>query len=142
MKIKNAVVGEEVQAKKIIACEYGWWYIDRGDYLKVLGFNSGGGVSELLVKVGVREVWLPAKDFRKPKNRGSALSKNILKQGDKYFLCSVSDESDRDALDDVFIVVISNWESGWFIDTEGRDWKFAVPLNSQGKPLYASDVGL
>lgn len=135
MKIKNAVIGEKVEAKKSIACEHGCWYIDRGDYLEVLGYDSSGGVTKLIVKVGDRWVWLPVKDFRKPKNRGSALCKNMLKHGDKYFLCSVSDESDRDAIDDVFIVVISNWESGWFTDTEGRDWKFAVPLNSQGKPL-------
>lgn len=78
---------------------------------------------------------------------GSELCKAMLARGDKFILCGVSDSDDSDAAnredDDFLAEAVTDFDDtdGLFGTTSMR-WNHAVPINNQGEPLTASEVGL
>lgn len=78
---------------------------------------------------------------------GSELCKAMLARGDKFILCGVSDSDDSDAEnhedDDFLAEAVTDFDDkdGLFGTTSMR-WNHAVPINNQGEPLTATDVGL
>lgn len=78
---------------------------------------------------------------------GSELCKAMLARGDKFILCGVSDGDDSDAAnheDDDFLAeaVIDFDDTDGLFGTTSMRWNHAVPINNQGEPLTASEVGL
>lgn len=78
---------------------------------------------------------------------GSDLARAMLARGDKFILCGVSDSDDSDAAnhedDDFLAEAVTDFDDtdGLFSTTSMR-WNHAVPINNQGEPLTASEVGL
>jgi len=68
---------------------------------------------------------------------GSELCKAMLARGDTRIMCIVSDEGTRQDLTHV----IRAYSDGKF-HTKANRWSYAVPINNQGEPLTASEVGL
>ena len=78
---------------------------------------------------------------------GSELCKAMLARGDKFILCGVSDSDDSDAAnheDDDFLAeaVTDFYDTDGLFGTTSVRWNHAVPINNQGEPLTASEVGL
>tara|TARA_R110002051_G_scaffold325582_2_gene429104 strand:+ start:31499 stop:32104 length:606 start_codon:yes stop_codon:yes gene_type:complete len=73
---------------------------------------------------------------------GSDLCRAMLERGDKFVMCYLSGSSDMSAKDVKGIVYgyASNHEA--FKVLNGCMWSYAVPINNQGEPLTASEVGL
>ena len=66
---------------------------------------------------------------------GSDLTRAMLKRGDKAIMCGVgSDKS--------FFVLITGIEFGEFLTSTGTYYLDPVPVNNQGEPLTAKEVGL
>lgn len=68
---------------------------------------------------------------------GSDLCRAMLERGDKYVMCLVFDDTRN--LDVTY--VIRGYHDGYFY-TNRTSWENAVPINNQGEPLTASEVGL
>lgn len=77
---------------------------------------------------------------------GSELCRAMLARGDKFILCGVSDVDDADAASNEYDDLVSdavtdfNCKDGLF-GTVSMRWNHAVPINDQGEPLTASEVG-
>ena len=72
---------------------------------------------------------------------GSDLALELLKN-QRYIIASVSDVSDADAIECGNNKLIHKSIEGIFIDDMGGIYCWAVPINNQGEPLTASEVGL
>lgn len=73
---------------------------------------------------------------------GSNLARAMLARGDKYVMCLVSDDSQEDALlDGCSAAISSTIDNGCFYGYDFT-WIYAIPINNQGEPLTASEVGL
>ena len=70
---------------------------------------------------------------------GSELCKAMLERGDKIVTCAVKNYEDELDSYDAIIAVSSNGE---YYESTSNLWSFAVPINNQGEPLTATDVGL
>ena len=68
---------------------------------------------------------------------GSELCRAMLERGDKYVMCLVFDDTRN--LDVTY--VIRGYYDGYF-HTKLNSWENAVPINNQGEPLTAAEVGL
>ena len=73
---------------------------------------------------------------------GSELCKAMLARGDKYVMCFVNDKDEEAAKNYKRVRVIHSYGVDYFDDTTEDMWDFAVPINSQGEPLTARDVGI
>ena len=77
---------------------------------------------------------------------GSDLCRAMLERGDKYVGVFVSCENDATAEFHANYQVAIGFDAsdGGFKVNHGaiRRWKYAVPVNNQGEPLTATDVGL
>lgn len=75
---------------------------------------------------------------------GSELCKAMLARGDRYVLCACGDISDGDAIAGNTYDAIRQYRDGRTNAFESNSdiYMCAVPINNQGKPLTASDVGL
>lgn len=71
----------------------------------------------------------------------SKITCELLERGCSYVLTYVSDISEQDAIKNKEVAVIDSVDA-LLNDVEGNDWKYAVPINNQGEPLTASEVGL
>ena len=71
---------------------------------------------------------------------GSDLCRAMLERGDRFILCSVSDQSDNDAIDNLEVQVVITVNSLFVTQSDG--WRYAAPVNNQGEPLTAADVDL
>lgn len=71
---------------------------------------------------------------------GSDLCRAMLARGDKFVMCSFSDDSDRIAAMGATEGVCVGWCAEF--RTHKLTWKYAVPINNQGKPLTAKEAGL
>jgi len=71
---------------------------------------------------------------------GSELCKAMLARGDKYVMCRVNDMGDSEVEADITHAIRGFSQSGF--KTKGNTWRYAVPINNQGEPLTASEVGL
>ena len=64
--------------------------------------------------------------------KGSALTRAMLKRGDKQVWCAVSDDSDEETMqyltDNDFTAVIVSFNEDCFISTGGMEWAFATPI--------------
>ena len=71
---------------------------------------------------------------------GSELCKAMLARGDKYVMCIVNDCGLYNTLRDKPLIVISHCENGFYV----RDsyYGYAMPINNQGEPLTAKELGL
>ena len=72
---------------------------------------------------------------------GSDLCRAMLARGDKFVMCLFSDGSDEHAIADRTADACINHDDDWFA-TCGISWVYAVPINNQGEPLTAAEVGL
>ena len=73
---------------------------------------------------------------------GSDLTRKILADSTDMVNCYISDDSDYDALNDKDERTIMGFSDGWFHTNSVASWKYAVPINNQGEPLTAAEVGL
>ena len=75
---------------------------------------------------------------------GSELCRAMLARGDKYVMCLLSDMSHAGALSSSKPRLITNFIDGMGFIEDPKDlyWHFATPINNQGEPLTASEVGL
>lgn len=64
-----------------------------------------------------------------------------LENGQELVMCFVSNVSESDAMQDRHVEVITSVDTE-FNDTDGYGWQYAVPINNQGEPLTAKDVGI
>lgn len=71
----------------------------------------------------------------------SNITSALLESGSKLVVCFVSNVSESNALSNKRIEVITSLDTG-FDDTDGYGWQYAVPINNQGEPLTAKEVGL
>ena len=71
---------------------------------------------------------------------GSELCRAMLERGDKYVMCLVNNCGLYNTLQDEPSIVIHHCENGFYV----RDsyYEYAMPVNNQGEPLTASEVGL
>lgn len=63
---------------------------------------------------------------------GSDLCRAMLERGDRYVMCAVDDGAD---------VISGTYEDGSLVSINDA-YKVAIPINNQGEPLTAADVGL
>lgn len=70
---------------------------------------------------------------------GSDLCRAMLERGDKTVLCAVSDNGDFEA--DAYDAICRVDEDGLF-ESHCTFWWYVRPVNNQGEPLTATDVGL
>ena len=70
---------------------------------------------------------------------GSDLCRAMLERGDKTVLCAVSDDGDFEA--DAYDAICRVDEDGLF-ESHCTFWWYVRPVNNQGEPLTAADVGL
>ena len=68
---------------------------------------------------------------------GSELCKAMLARGDTRIMCEVYDDGNRNDLTHV----IRSYSDDKF-HTKANRWSYAIPINNQGEPLTASEVGL
>ena len=68
---------------------------------------------------------------------GSELCKAMLARGDTRIMCKVYDNGNRNDLTHV----IRSYSDDKF-HTKANRWSHAIPINNQGEPLTASEVGL
>ncbi len=75
---------------------------------------------------------------------GSELCRAMLERGDKFVMCLLSDMSHAGALSSSKPRLITNFidGKGFIEDPKDLYWQHAVPINNQGEPLTASEVGL
>ena len=73
---------------------------------------------------------------------GSELCKAMLKRGDKVVMCAVSDDGEEDTLLDEYYVAVSSIGVQGVFETYDHTWLYATPINNQGEPLTARDVGI
>lgn len=73
---------------------------------------------------------------------GSDLARAMLARGDKYILCLVGDGGDYRVANQGYEFIVTGVHSNGEFDTPVYTWEFAVPINNQGEPLTASEVGL
>ena len=72
---------------------------------------------------------------------GSDLCRKMLERGDRYVLCFMSYSNDATAeFHERAEIVLSHDDKGFYVHDEY--WQYAVPINNQGEPLTASEVGL
>lgn len=71
----------------------------------------------------------------------SNIAAKLLEEGQKLVTAYVSEESESDALIVKRVQVITSLDVE-FNDTDGFGWEYVVPINNQGEPLTAADVGL
>jgi hypothetical protein len=71
----------------------------------------------------------------------SKIASKLLKDGQKQVVCFASNVSEADALSEKHIEVIICLDVQ-FDDTDGYGWDYVIPINNQGEPLTASEVGL
>ena len=64
-----------------------------------------------------------------------------LENGQELVMCFVSNVSESDAMQERHVEVITSVDTE-FNDTDGYGWQYAIPINNQGEPLTASEVGL
>lgn len=73
---------------------------------------------------------------------GSDLCRAMLARGDKFVVCAVDDESESNAVEMQEYRLITNVGAKYEYDTGDYCYRYAVPVNNQGEPLTATDVGL
>lgn len=73
---------------------------------------------------------------------GSELCRAMLARGDEYVMCLVSDSSQEDTLLDGYSAAISSITYNECFYGYDFTWQYAIPINNQGEPLTASEVGL
>lgn len=69
---------------------------------------------------------------------GSELCKAMINRGDKIVLCIVRDYEHEN---DTYYDAITHC-SGNYFESSLSTWSYAIPINNQGEPLTASEVGL
>ena len=73
---------------------------------------------------------------------GSDLCRKMLERGDKLVMCLVSDRSDIAAIKNGQLKIIININPFDVFHSNPDTWKYAAPINNQGEPLTAAEVGL
>ena len=73
---------------------------------------------------------------------GSELCRAMLGRSNEYVMCLVGDECEESAKNSERVRVICSRGADYFDDTTEGMWYFAIPINNQGEPLTASEVGL
>ncbi|MBE0440573.1 hypothetical protein ACT3RN_00805 [Psychrobacter sp. AOP5-GZ1-6] len=74
---------------------------------------------------------------------GSELAKDALRgrnHDDSLILCAVSDVSDADAIDEMFVTYIHCFHGTQFISDLGVPHLYAVPVSETGNPLTSSEL--
>lgn len=74
---------------------------------------------------------------------GSELVRAMLERGDKFVVCKLADTSEADAISNSMEKLVTEYDGdGFYHELADSYWYFAVPINNQGEPLTASEVGL
>ena len=72
---------------------------------------------------------------------GSELCKAMLARGDKYVVCFMGYSNDATAeFHESARIVVAHDDKGFYVHDEY--YQYAVPINNQGEPLAAAEVGL
>ena len=172
MKLKNISIGDFIEAKNTNGGDVGHDVLEVGRSYEVLGFNEDSDLTVIISvpnhKVFSDGFYVSHEYFRKPKQNslierdiakellevdlsseltGSGLCRAMLARGDKCVLIRMGVRDDKQAKDiGRFAIAISIDESGRFNVMSDQQpitkVSFAVPINNQGEPLTASEVGL
>lgn len=74
---------------------------------------------------------------------GSDLCRAMRNRGDSFVQCYMSNSEDCMNLDSsMWPKIVIHHSSNGFRCADGTFWKYATPINNQGKPLTAQEVGL
>lgn len=68
---------------------------------------------------------------------GSELCRAMINRGDKIVLCIVKDYEHEN---DIYYDAITHCSND-YLESTLSSWRYAIPINSQGEPLTASEVG-
>lgn len=119
--------------------ELGIWYSTAGSTMPMLkGYDASNWQNSLIDRDLAKE--LLEVDLSSELT-GSELCKAMLERGDRYVMCFVSGMSDAKA--DSIPKAITSFNSLTRQFRANHDiWRYAVPINNQGEPLTASEVGL
>ena len=127
------------ESKPVISNCLDIWVVHTGSVMPMLkGYDNSNWKNSLIERDIAKE--LLEVDLSSELT-GSDLCRAMLERGDKFILCSVDDCSDNDAINDLEIQVVGYISNREFV-TQADGWKYAVPINNQGEPLTASEVGL
>ncbi|WP_413520634.1 hypothetical protein [Psychrobacter glacincola] len=165
MKLKNISIGDFIEAKNKHGGDVGFDVLEIGKSYEVMGFNED---SDLTVIISVPEhktfrdgFYVCHECFRKPKQNslierdiakellevdlsseltGSDLARAMLARGDKYVSGFGHHQSDDGAVYSTFADTVTRY-SHCFHSAQ-NSWDYFVPINNQGEPLTASEVGL
>ena len=80
--------------------------------------------------------------LKNPELTGSDLCRAMLDKGFEYVMCLVGDECEESASSSETVRVVCSLGADYFDDTTEDMWYFAIPINNQGEPLNAKEVGL
>lgn len=75
---------------------------------------------------------------------GSDLCRAMLARGDTYIKCFCHNDAELSHFSNYErpYLITKYWENGCFSASDSCCYKYAVPINNQGEPLTATDVGL
>lgn len=103
------------------------------------------GTDEVEVYIGTEydaSNWQNSLIERKAELTGSDLCRAMLARGDKFVLCKGSEISDIDAIKTDWACVATHATDDGGFDASDFLFEFLVPINNQGEPLTAKEVGL
>ena len=105
------------------------------------GYDASNWQNSLIERDTAKE---PAEVDLSGELTGSELCKAMLARGDKYVMCLTSCVSDDNAIwrGCVETVISEAASTRWNFETVDDLVIYAVPINNQGEPLTASEVGL
>ena len=123
------------ESKPVISNCLDIWVVHTGSVMPMLkGYDASNWQKSLIER-------------EKKELTGSDLARAMLARGDKFILCGVSDVDDSDAANHESIDFLAEAATDFdckdeLFGTASMRWRYAVPINNQGEPLTASEVGL
>ena len=73
---------------------------------------------------------------------GSDLCRAMLERGDKFVMCGVSEDGQEDTMLDGYYAAVESVSNHGRFYGYPHEWLYVTPINNQGEPLTAADVGL
>lgn len=121
--------------------ELGIWYSTAGSTMPMLnGYDTTNWQNSLIERDIAKE--LLEVDLSSELT-GSELCKAMLGRGDKFVVCKLADTSEADAISNSMAKLVTEYDGDDFYhELADSYWHYAVPINNQGEPLTAPDVGL
>lgn len=124
------------ESKPVISNCLNIWVVHTGSVMPMLkGYDASNWQNSLIERDTAKE---PLEVDLGSELTGSDLCRAMINRGDKIVLCIVRDYEYEN---DIYYEAITHC-SGDYFDSTLSSWRYAVPINNQGEPLTASEVGL